>query len=221
MGSLSKPIIELAKKIAFKHTKFGAPRYPYNVEPIQLATLVMELERVKALNGNVVEIGVARGMTTRFMAQHIANQNLGNSLKYYAIDTFESFTDDDLKYEVEKRGKSLFELKGFDYNDYEIWQNNFSAFPFVKAIKSDCATYDYSQIKPLKLTFLDVDLYLPTKNALPKIYDATISGGVILIDDVLNNTTYDGAYQAYMEFCDEYNLPKKVIGNKCGFIQKI
>jgi O-methyltransferase len=221
MSKISKPIVELAKKLAFKHTKLGAPRYPYNVEPIQLATLVFELERVKNLVGNVVEIGVARGMTTRFISQHIINQKLDKSLTYYAIDTFESFTHDDLKYEVENRGKSLFDLKGFDYNDHKIWQSNFSEFPFVKAIKSDCSTFDYNQISPIKLTFLDVDLYLPTKKTLPKIFDATISGGVILVDDVLNNTTYDGAHQAYMEFCDEMKLPPKVIGNKCGFIQKI
>jgi hypothetical protein len=216
----SKTLIEFAKKIAFKHTRLGAPRYPYNVEPIQLATLVMELERVKNFTGNIVEIGVARGMTTRFLSQHIVNQELDKTLTYYAIDTFDSFTGDDLKYEVEQRGKSLFELKGFEYNDYKTWQKNFDEFPFVRAIKSDCATYDYKNIMPIKLTFLDVDLYLPTKKVLPKIYEATISGGVILVDDVLNNTTYDGAYQAFMEFCEEQKLPATVIGNKCGYIQK-
>jgi hypothetical protein len=220
MAAPSKPLIEFAKKIAFKHTRFGAPRYPYNVEPIQLATLVMELDRVKHLVGNIVEIGVARGMTTRFLSQHIVNEGLEKTLTYYAIDTFESFIGDDIKYEVEQRGKSLFELKGFEYNDYQTWQRNFNEFSFVKAIKSDCSTYDYKQISPIKLTFLDVDLYLPTKKVLPKIYDATISGGVILVDDVLNNATYDGAYQAFMEFCEEQQLPARIIGNKCGYIQK-
>ena len=221
MSNPSKPFIDLAKKLVFKHTTLGGPRYPYNVEPIQLATLVMEFERVRALTGNIVEIGVARGMTTRFLSQHIVNEKLENTLTYYAIDTFDSFTSGDLKYEVEQRGKSLNELKGFAYNDFSIWQKNFNNFPFVKAIKSDCSTYDYSQIKPIKLTFLDVDLYLPTKKALPKIYGATISGGVILVDDVMNNAAYDGAYQAFMEFCKEQKLPPKVIGNKCGFIQKV
>lgn len=181
----------------------------------------MELERVKGIFGNIVEIGVARGMTTRFLSEHIVKEKLEKTLTYFAIDTFESFTSNDLKYEVERRGKSLIELKGFDYNDEKIWQKNFDEFKFVKTIKSDCAKYDYNQIKPIKLTFLDVDLYLPTKTALPKIYDATISGGAILVDDVMNNTVYDGAYQAFMEFCEERRLPAKVIGNKCGLIRKV
>ena len=74
---------------------------------------------------------------------------------------------------------------------------------------------------PIKLSFLDVDLYLPTKNALSKLYDVTVTGGVILIDDVLNNNTYDGAFQAYMEFCSSKNIIPKVIGNRCGIIYKI
>jgi hypothetical protein len=198
----------------------GVPRYPYNVEPIQLATLVIELERLKQFEGNIVEIGVARGMTTRFLCQHIENQKLEQTLSYFAIDTFESFTSEDLKYEVENRGKFLRDLKGFDYNDFGTWKANFSDYQFLKAIKSDCAVFDYKKIAPIKLSFLDVDLYLPTKKTLPKLYNETVVGGCILVDDVLNNATYDGAYQAFMEFCAEKDIEPKVLGNKCGVIYK-
>jgi predicted O-methyltransferase YrrM len=72
----------------------------------------------------------------------------------------------------------------------------------------------------VKLAFLDVDLYLPIKKTLPKLYDALVEGGAIVVDDVLNNTTYDGAYQAYMEFCAERSIKPIVIGNRCGLIIK-
>ncbi len=219
--SLLKPVREAAKLFAFRHTKLGAPRYPYNnVEPIQLAALVNELERLKHVQGNIVEIGVARGMTTRFLCQHILNQKLEKTLTLYAVDTYGSFSQEDLAYEVSERGKSLFELRGFAYNDYEVWKRNFAEYPFVRAIKSDCSLVDYRKIAPIKLSFLDVDLYLSTKKTLPKLYEATVVGGAILVDDVLNNTTYDGAYQAYMEFCEEMAIEPKVIGNKCGVIYK-
>jgi len=52
------------------------------------------------------------------------------------------------------------------------------------------------------------------------LYDVLVAGGSIVIDDVLNNTTYDGAYQAYMEFCDEQSIKPQVIGNRCGLIHK-
>ena len=220
MNSLIRSLKELAKSFAFKYTKFGAPNYSYNVEPIQLMTLVKEFERLKLTEGNIVEIGVARGMTTRFMCEHIYKQKFDKSLHYYAIDTYESFTKNDLRYEVEVRGKSFVELQGFAYNNFEIWSQNFSHFKFVKPIKADCSHFDYSMISPIKLSFLDVDLYLPTIQALFKIYDATIHDGVILVDDVEDNSRYDGAYQAYMEFCNQKNIKPLIIGNKCGVIYK-
>lgn len=80
--------------------------------------------------------------------------------------------------------------------------------------------FDYNSIAPLKLCFLDVDLYLPTQKTLPKLYAATVSGGAILVDDVMDNHVYDGAYHAYMEFCQELGVEPKTIGNKCGVIYK-
>ena len=114
MTSLLKPVKETLKAIAFKHLGLGAPTYPYCIEPIQLATLINEFERVKDTPGCVIEIGVARGMTSRFLAEHIKCQKLADTTPYYAIDTFESFTKADLDYEVQSRGKDLFELRGFE-----------------------------------------------------------------------------------------------------------
>ena len=65
-----------------------------------------------------------------------------------------------------------------------------------------------------------VRTYQSTKRALPKIYDQICDGGVILIDDVKNNSNYDGAYHAYMEFCKDRDIPPQIIGNKCGVIRK-
>ena len=218
--SLLKPLKEAAKSFAFRFTRFGAPFYPYQIEPIQLATLITEIERLERVDGNIVEIGVARGMTTRFLCQHIRSRGLENTLSYFAIDTYASFTREDLTYEVERRGKSLADLKGFNYNDFEVWKRNFAQFPFVKAMKADCSAFDYARAAPVKLAFLDVDLYMPTRKTLPKLYEAMVVGGAILVDDVADNMRYDGAYQAYMEFCAHLGVAPRVIGNKCGVIYK-
>ena len=215
-----KPFKEAAKSLVFRYTKLGVPKYSYNIEPAQLALLVNELDRLRDVKGNIVEIGVARGLTTRFLCQHIVNEKLENTLTLYAVDTFNSFVPAHLDFEVEKRGKSLFDLRGFAYNDYGVWRRNFAAFPFVKAIQGDCATLDYAQLAPVKLALLDVDLYLPTKLTLPKLFDALVDGGAILVDDVLDSSTYDGAYQAYVEFCEIRGIAPRIIGNKCGVIYK-
>lgn len=220
MLNIVKPLKELAKTLVFRHTSLGAPTYRYNIEPIQLAYLIIEIERLKHVPGNIVEIGVARGLTTRFLAQHIKNQKMDQSLKLFAIDTFDSFTEEDLAFEVKSRGKTLDELTAFTYNDYDVWKNNFSEFKFVVALKSDCSVVDYAMCGPIKVAFLDVDLYLPTQKTLPALYENLVSGGVILVDDVLQGTMYDGAYQAYTEFCEKIGHAPEVIGTKCGIIRK-
>jgi hypothetical protein len=215
-----KRLKEAAKTFAFRYTKLGAPNYPYNLEPIQLSLLINEIERLKDTPGNIIEIGVARGMSTRFLCEHIRLRDLEQSLTYYAVDTFESFIKSDLDFEVNERGKSRSELQGFAFNDFAIWKRNFSMYPFVQAVKADCVALDYTTLSPIKIALLDVDLYLPTRKTLPKLFDALIPGGVMLVDDVLENKTYDGAYHAYMEFCESANLTPTVIGNKCGVIRK-
>jgi hypothetical protein len=214
---MAKAILEFGKKIAFRHLGLGVPRYDYNIEPIQLATLIMEIERLKGTPGAIVEIGVSRGLTTRFLVEHLRKQNLNERL--YAIDTFASFVEGDLDYEVKFRGKRRREVRGFEFNDYDVWKRNFAEFPNVVALQADCSSFDYSSIAPIKLAFLDVDLYLPTKKALPKICEQLCPGGAILIDDVRDRQAWDGPYQAYTEFCAQRQLQPVIVGNKCGIIR--
>jgi Macrocin-O-methyltransferase (TylF) len=217
--SSKKRFKEFAKRLAFRYTNLGAPAYPYNLEPIQLATLVFELDRLQDVRGTIVEVGVARGMTTRFLCEHLVKSKATQD-RFAVVDTFSSFKPDHLQYEVTQRGKSRNDMEAFGFNDFEVWKNNFAEFPFVIAYQADCAEFDYSQIAPIKLALLDVDLYLPTKAALGKIYNELAPGGVILVDDVATNSTWDGAYQAYHEFCAENSLTPRRIGNKCGAVTK-
>jgi Macrocin-O-methyltransferase (TylF) len=215
---LKSRIREFAKKIAFRYTSLAAPDYPYNLEPIQLATLISELERLRAVDGTILEIGVARGMTTRFLCEHIATSKLDERLA--VIDTFASFLPGHLEHEVSHRGKTREDLELFAYNDFEVWKRNFRQFPFLTAFCADCSTFNYSDLAPIKLALLDVDLYLPTRAALEEIYRNLSDSGVILVDDVADNNVWDGAFQAYNEFCSEHGIAPELIGKKGGIIRK-
>ncbi|MGB6689451.1 MAG: TylF/MycF/NovP-related O-methyltransferase [Terracidiphilus sp.] len=218
MATLALPFRNFAMKLAFRYTRLGAPGYPYIVEPIQLATFVSELERLKDVHGSILEVGVAWGMTTRFICEHLVTS--GRSETYHAIDTFDSFQPNHVEFEIKHRGKTRQQVSGFAYLDFDAWKRNFRKFKFLLAHKADCSTFDYSKVSPIKLAFLDVDLYLPTKSALPQIYERLCDGGVILVDDVMQPSRWDGAYQAYSEFCAEMGLPFQMIGNKMGIIRK-
>ena len=219
MATLARPICELAKKLAFRYTRLGVPGYPYIVEPIELATIVSELDRMKDMRGSILEVGVAWGQTTRFVCEHLAASGRVFE-QYYAIDTFDSFCPRDVEFEVNHRGKTREEVSGFGYLDFEVWKRNFREFKFLTAFKADCSTFDYSLVAPIKFAFLDVDLYLATRSALTQIYENLAEGGAVLVDDVKQQSRWDGAYQAYEEFCAESGLPFQLIGNKMGIIRK-
>ncbi|CDO59080.1 hypothetical protein BN1012_Phect866 [Candidatus Phaeomarinobacter ectocarpi] len=209
---------EFFKQVVFRHTSLGAPRYQYNIEPIQIAEIINGIERSKANSGGcVVEIGLARGLTSKLIAEHIKRQSYDTM--FYCLDTFSSFTKADLEFEYQTRGKTRGELVGFSYNDFEVWKSNFVQYPFVQPIQTDVSEFDFSTIAPINFCFLDVDLYVPTKKALENMLPHMAPGGVIAVDDVLDNNRWDGAFQAFMEFVSENRLLHRVSGNKCGVIE--
>lgn len=206
-----------------RHSRKFAAKYPYNLEPIQFSTLITAIDALADKPGCIVEIGAYRGWSTMFLCEHILKTYRDDPPKYYAIDTFDSFVDDQIDYEVAKRDKTRKVLEGFYNNDYDIWVSNFQKYPFVTAIKTDCAQFDFSRIGRIKVALLDVDLYVPTAVVLPKVYASLIEGGVILVDDVYPDKgayPYDGAYQAYLEFCGANQLRPTFIGTKCGVIRR-
>ncbi len=209
---------ELAKKVAFRYSNIGKPTYEYMLEPIQLAEIINAIEEVKDIEGDICEIGVARGMTSRFICEHIASQKM--NVKYYCLDTFAGFVQDDTEFEVSQRNKKAGgKYYGFAYNDYRKWKSNFSKFSFVEPVKCDVNSFDLQKIKPIKFLLLDVDLYRPTKSVLDRAATFMVGGGIIVVDDVLDNHIWDGSYLAFMEFVDNNKCTYKRFGNKGGLIK--
>jgi len=210
---------EFLKKLAYRYTNLGTPSYAYNLEPLQLAEIISSIVSLSGKKDHLVllEIGVARGMTTRFISEHISLNRL--EVEYYCLDTFSSFTQEDLEFEEAHRGKSLSELRGFSYNDFSTWKRNFSKFPFINAIQCDVGNFDFGCIpNGIDFVLLDVDLYLPTIKALRNMKEFLNDEAVILVDDVKDNNRWDGAYEAFFEFVKEEKLHYEIIGNKCGKI---
>ena len=90
MLNLKKKLYEKLKGLVFKYTRLMDPKYLYLVEPIQLAFLVNYLENSKNIDGSILEVGVDKGMTTRFLCEYISKSK--SSIKYFVVDTFNSFT---------------------------------------------------------------------------------------------------------------------------------
>ena len=90
----------------------------------------------------------------------------------------------------------------------------------VELIEADAATFDYAALKPIALCLLDVDLYLPIAAALPQLYAQLSPGGMIVVDDCAEDERWDGALQAFDEFTRNNHLPRTIVFNKLGVVEK-
>lgn len=221
---LKKTVLEFAKSVIFRFTRFGQPRYPFNITPGQLAFLMEKSAEIYRRNGlvRVAEIGVARGMTARFLLEYFKTENI--NYHYMMLDTFSSFVETDLDFEVNQRGKERWRLESFGYLDFKKFKENFAPFDDVEIIQTDASSFDFQSLAPIDLVILDVDLYLPTKAVLARLQQLNPKPQYVLVDDVLDSNRYDGAYQAYHEFLAEScwqdpNLCSYQVGLKGGVIE--
>jgi predicted O-methyltransferase YrrM len=63
-------------------------------------------------------------------------------------------------------------------------------------------------------------LYLPVSQALPSIFARLASGGIIVIDDCAPGGIWDGALQAYGEFCSKTGATQEIHCQKLGVLRK-
>ena len=193
--------------------------YPYMYEPEQLLFLTNCLAAITLVSGCIVEAGCAFGATTVFLNKFLTRQ--GAERDYYAIDTFSGFVDDQAAHEIEHRGKPA-SLKGHFTENKKAWFDKSMALHDIKRVKSvqcDVTKFDFAAISPIAFCLLDVDLYKPIKDVLPKIYAAMAPGGIIVVDDCQPSNIWDGALQAYDEFVEQKGLPREIAVEKLGIIR--
>jgi hypothetical protein len=198
--------------------RYSVYRYQYNFTPEQLAFFVQCLNETRDVPGDIVEIGCAAGHTTCYLNQHL--RSAGINKDYICLDTFCGFVPDDVAFERSKRGKTTDDYTGFRVN-------SLSAFSYTLAlngcrrvfpVKGDVKTYKFS--RPVSFCILDVDLYQPTISSLNNLWPHVLPGGIIVVDDCTPNRNFDGAHEAYLEFCKRNDLPETIILGTLGFVRK-
>ena len=196
-------------------------RYRYAFTPQQLWAICEAATESRSIDGAFAEIGVAIGDTTLYLHRHLAT--LGPLPDYVCLDTFSGFTDADIA-EERRRGKT---------EDYDSWFRLTSRQLFEQAmtvngldgtvttIEADAAAFDYSRMPALSFALVDVDLYRPMRSALEGCWSRLLPGGILIADDCQPvEQIWDGARQAYSEFCDANALPIDVRHEKLGFARK-
>lgn len=211
-----------AKSILFETplARFIGPRYAFNFAPAQLAFLCSCLDATASISGCVVEAGCFAGGTTVFLNAHMTAA--GIEKPYYAIDTFSGFVGSQTEHEVVHRKKRASSFSGFALNSQRWFDRSMqvNGINRVTSIQADIATFNASRLGPIAFGLLDVDLYIPTRVAIPRIYKMLAPGGILVVDDCKPDNIFDGANQAYTEALRELGLEPEIHHGKLGVIKK-
>jgi predicted O-methyltransferase YrrM len=199
--------------------RYFLPVMKFDMTIAQLNFITCALESVDAY-GAVLEIGVGGGATSIV----INNFMLEKSIKrpFYAIDTFSGFTKEDANFEKENRYKN-YDYHGYQTNRKDWYTKTLIAHGIhdVHVIQSDAKDLNYSEFAPLAFCLVDLDLYKPVEAILPRLHDVLMPGGIIIVDDCSpEKSIYDGAGEAYRNFCTKLEITPELAHGKLGVIRK-
>jgi SAM-dependent methyltransferase len=179
------------------------------------------VERTREIPGAIAEVGCASGSSTVFLNKYMDAQ--GIEKPYFALDTFSGFVAEDVQFEVEKRGKARNFFNGFQANKKKWFDATMhsNAITRVRSIEVDVNRYDLTELGAFSFVLLDVDLYRPSRKALPELYRALSPGSIMVVDDCdATNVRWDGADQAYKEFMRDIEKPAEIVHHKLGVVRK-
>ena len=219
MKMIRKIFYELTARFPSHLNRIWMAHYLYMFTPAQLCFLVHCLDETKHLQGPVVEVGCARGQTTLYLNLHLAS--LESPKPYICIDTFQGFTETDIRYEIDVRKKDpTFTWGGFSYNSKRWFDRSMqlNGIGHVRSVQADVNKFDFGCIENISFCLLDVDLYLPIASCLEKLPAKMAPGGIMVIDDCWTSPVFDGALQAYSEFIAKHECRTEIVCGRLGVI---
>lgn len=219
---IGRAIRETTKVLVYRSpllSRLMAPRYPYKLEPAQLAAMTRFIDATRESKAAVVEIGVAKGDTSVFLLEHL--RCTGDDRVLLMFDTFSGFPPESVAFEIEHRGKPAGPLDAFRYGDEKRLNRNLrsAGYSNFQTIAGDAAKFDWSSLGPIGAVLLDIDLYLPTHAILEHIWPNLAPGGGIVLDDCVDGTPYDGGFQALKDFNAAHGLDLEPLGFKGAILR--
>jgi len=176
------------------------------LQPIEAAQLMLALEAVSKIPGDVAEVGSFEGVSAKLLAATDRRRTL------HIFDTFEGLPEPSEKdsagfYSGQYRASEA-EVKKYlqDFN-VRIYKG---FFPSTAGPITD---------KMFAFVHLDVDLYDSTKACLEFFYPRMALGGIILTHDYAARE--EGVYRAFKDFFADKPEPVIELGGNQGMVVKL
>lgn len=172
------------------------------------------------IDGPVVEIGVATGGTTTLACRFLSR--IECKKQYFCVDTFGGFVQEQLQSDHDL-GLTKDHDKLFSDNSMERVRGDLAKWGIesnVNFIQADiCKARPEDLPDDISVCLLDVDLRDPIYDGLKVLHGKLADGGIILVDDCKDGTSWVGANVGYHDFVTEMGLePKYYMG--FGVVEK-
>lgn len=189
---------------------------------VRISTLELVANQIikNDTSGSLAEVGVYKGNISLLLNEMFPSRTL------YLFDTFESFDNRDINYEIQNRmmdsGRKnaiskLYEC--FTDTSVEMVLNKMP-YPDMCIIKKGYFPETVSDISDeikFALVSIDVDLYKPTYEALQYFFPRLNNRGYIIVHDY-NQYVCDGVMRAVDQFCSEQHITPVPITDTGGSI---
>ena len=146
------------------------------------------------IQGDFAELGVWKGNTAAILAYFAAKADR----KVYLFDTFEGFSQNDIKGVDSDKSSDLFRDTSIDIAKEVIGENSIVC-DFVKGYFQE-SILDFHRSNNYAIISLDCDLYEPMKAGLDFFYPLVSKGGIFFLHDY-SSMVWSGAQLAVDEFC--------------------
>ena len=195
-------------------------RYPpVGLQPERLALYLHGLLMRADLDGDVAEVGCNVGGTAA-LAYNMLNR-LGWKGQYICYDTFSGFVPDQFEADV-ALGTQNFRRNWFGGNSIDLVRKvlAYHGASRVRLVQGDIVKVSDDQLsRNYCAVLLDVDLSVPTYEALKRFWPRLMPGGMIFVDDCPEDYDWK-AREGYARFCTEMGL-KQEYKNGLGILEKI
>ena len=171
-------------------------------------------KQVETVPCHIVELGTGRGRNAVIFGSLIKKNQQEKFKKYFGFDTFDSFTDEDLKTSPHLKKEKVSELDRYENIKDFIASNNLNEV--VKFIKGDVLDtlpkfvenknneYHFNKLL-ISLLYIDCNSYRAASFGLECLKKYFTKGSLIVCDE---NTIGDET-NALKNFCDKNNLEMK------------
>jgi SAM-dependent methyltransferase len=201
--------LRVAAKSLFLPILYRYP--PIGLQPAQLEMYLHEILMRRDVPGDVAEIGCSAGGTACLAAQVVSR--FSNGKRYVCFDTFTGFVESQAKTDL-ALGTPASALRGYGRVSKDLVRKilDLHGRHEVELVQGDIAQVNESILsEKYSVVLLDVDLSEPTYEALKKFYPLLSPGGIILVDDCVDEPQQRWrARKGFEQFCTEFGLPVRM-----------